>query len=78
MTRNGPEIVILKYGSIFNASDVSASQKQGGDFAKFCGFLRIYELYVRQLLAYLLDISHFGLHCKQNEQTCLSDSHSYL
>ena len=23
MTRNGPEIVILKYGSIFNASDVS-------------------------------------------------------
>ena len=24
----------------------SASQKQGGDFAKFCGFLRIYELYI--------------------------------
>ena len=28
----------------------SASQKQGGDFAKFCGLLRIYELYARYLL----------------------------
>ena len=24
----------------------TASQKQGGDFAKFCGLLRIYELYI--------------------------------
>ena len=27
MTRNGPEIVILKYGLIFNASDVSLKIK---------------------------------------------------
>ena len=26
----------------------SASQKEGGDFAKFCGLLRIYELYMKK------------------------------
>ena len=31
----------------------SASQKQGKDFAKFCGLLRIYELYIDFMYLFL-------------------------
>ena len=41
-----------KYSPNFDYS--TYSQKLGGDSAKFCGLLRIYELYAPELLRYIL------------------------